>query len=94
MNEIVLSGAHWNHPDDFYSDVLNSLGAPEWHGHNLDALWDSITAGGINEVNPPFRFRLTELGAVPPDCKAIINHFAELIEEARAQGFAVEILYR
>ncbi len=39
MLEIILSGAHWTAPDDFYKALLPSLGAPDWHGHNFDALW-------------------------------------------------------
>ncbi len=92
MREIVLSGAHWKDPDDFYNALLTSLGAPDWHGHNLDALWDSITAGGINQANPPFRVRLTEVDLIAPHCKAVVDRFVALIEEAKAEGFAVELL--
>lgn len=94
MREIVLSGAHWTTPEDFYNDLLPSLGAPDWHGHNLDALWDSITRGGINQVSPPFRVRVTGVDAMPAKCKALLDGFVEILAEARAAGIPVEILCR
>ena len=92
MQEIVLSGAHWTTPDDLYNALLPSLGAPDWHGHNLDALWDSITRGGINLVNPPFTVRITGVAVMPPNCKALVDRFVALLSEARAEGFAVDVV--
>jgi RNAse (barnase) inhibitor barstar len=92
MLEITLSGAHWTAPDDFYNALLPSLGAPDWHGHNLDALWDSITGGDINAVNPPFRVKIAGVDQMPLNCKDLVDRFAALISEARAGGHAVEIV--
>lgn len=92
--EIVLPGAHWTTLEDFYRDLLLSLGAPDWHGHNLDALWDSITRGGINQVNPPFRVRVTGVDVMPPECKTLLDCFVAMIAEAKAEGIPVEILCR
>ena len=92
MQEITLSGAQWSTPDDFYNALLPSLGAPEWHGHNLDALWDSITGGDINLVNPPFMVSITGVRQMPVNCKALVDKFVALISEARSAGYAVEIV--
>ena len=92
MLEIILSGAHWTAPDDFYKALLPSLGTPDWHGHNFDALWDSIMGGDINEVNPPFSIKVAGIDQMPPDCKDLIDRFVLLISEARAKGCAVEIV--
>jgi RNAse (barnase) inhibitor barstar len=75
----------------FNSALLASLGAPDWHCHNLDALWDSITAGDLNEVNPPFRITITGADQMTLNCKALVDRFAALISEARAEDCPVEI---
>ena len=65
MHIIDLDATDWKTPDDFYSALLPELGAPEWHGHNPNALNDSVIWGGINEVNPPLMIRVHHLSAVP-----------------------------
>jgi RNAse (barnase) inhibitor barstar len=45
MREIMICAAELETPDDFYTAFLTAVGVPPWHGHNLDALWDSIVAG-------------------------------------------------
>jgi RNAse (barnase) inhibitor barstar len=94
MKEIVLSGVHWTTEQDFYNALLLSLGAPDWHGHNLDALWDSITGGDINQVKLPFRIVIAGLDMIPPNCRALIDRFVAMISEAKAEGFAVEVVCR
>ena len=90
--EIILSGAQWTAPDDFYNALLSSLGAPGWHGHNLDALWDSITRGDINEVYSSFRVEIAGVDQMPLNCKALVDRFVDLISDARAEGVLVEIV--
>ena len=92
MREIVISGADWQTPDDFYISLLAAIGAPRWHGHNLDALWDSLTGGDINQTNPPYRVRITGTAQMPKDCQALIIRFVALISDARAKGSAVEVV--
>jgi Barstar (barnase inhibitor) len=48
VEEIELHGADWGAADDFYAAYFAAVGAPEWHGRNLDALWDSLT--GISVI--------------------------------------------
>ena len=31
--------------DDFYTEAIDTLELPDFFGNNLDALWDSLTAG-------------------------------------------------
>ena len=59
MKVISLDASRWLSPDDFYSAILPELGAPAWHGRNLDALDDSLGGGGINGLEPPFRVEVT-----------------------------------
>lgn len=79
MTEIVISAMGWKAPDDFYVAFLNAVGAPPWHGRNLDALWDSITGGDINDINLPYRIRITEIGDIPEDCKYLLGRFKDLL---------------
>ena len=53
MQEIHLNASDWSTKEDFYTDLLPQLGAPAWHGHNLDALMDGIS-GDINTLEPPY----------------------------------------
>jgi RNAse (barnase) inhibitor barstar len=59
MREIIISASELKTVDDFYDAFLAAVGAPSWHGHNLDALWDSIVAGNINQIEPPYRVMIT-----------------------------------
>jgi RNAse (barnase) inhibitor barstar len=43
--ELVLNGADWATEDDVYDAFFHVVGAPEWHGRNLDPLADSIAGG-------------------------------------------------
>ena len=38
VKELVLNGADWATIEDVYNAFFRAVGAPEWHGHNLDAL--------------------------------------------------------
>jgi RNAse (barnase) inhibitor barstar len=90
--EILISAAGWKTAEDFYAAFLAGVGAPEWHGHNLDALWDSIVTGSINRIEPPYRVRITGVGKLPEECRQIVDKFAALIREARAEGAEVEFV--
>lgn len=91
MDDIHLDGRSWQSADDFYAAYLRAVGAPEWHGHNLDALWDSLTGGDINQRNPPFRIRILGLGQMGPEAKQTMERFASLVEQARAEGHQIEL---
>ena len=52
--EILINWEGINTEDEFYSDFLPKVEAPNWHGRNLDALADSLIAGSINGIEPPY----------------------------------------
>jgi hypothetical protein len=91
VEEIELDGQGWTAVDDFYSSYLAAVGAPEWHGHNLDALWDSLTGAGINERNLPFRFRIGGTALMCGDVFEIVGRFQTLVCEAERDGHPVHI---
>lgn len=70
--------------DDFYGILLSSLEAPDWHGRNLDALWDSITSD-INNVMPPYSIDLSAGSNLPPSIAALVSRVKTLFDEAREQ---------
>lgn len=91
MEEIDLHGGDWSAADDFYAAYFAAVGAPEWRGRNLDALWDSLTGGGINQRNPPFRIRISRTARMPHDVREIVSRFEALVQEAEQEGHPVQI---
>jgi RNAse (barnase) inhibitor barstar len=86
MKVISLHASGWRSPGDFYSALLPELGAPAWHGRNLNALQDSLY-GGINSVEPPLRVEVEGAESLPPDLRDFLSQvssvFAEVASEAQ-----------
>jgi len=91
VTDIVLDGALWRSVDDFYEALLPQLDAPEWHGHNLDALNDSIAHGGVNGINPPLRITIRGASAMAPAAAEMVRRFSELVDDMQAEGAEVEL---
>jgi RNAse (barnase) inhibitor barstar len=81
MKEIRLDAAKWKTRDDFYDALLSALGAPAWHGHNLDALKDSIGSDQINEVHLPFCFLIVGTDRLPVELRSCLKMFAKLVAD-------------
>ncbi|WP_244427195.1 barstar family protein [Methyloferula stellata] len=77
MRVIELDATNWKTWEDFYVALLGALGAPEWHGDSVNALVDSMIWGGINEIDPPYKFVVRNLRQAPSDV-------AEAVEDAKA----------
>ena len=82
MKTIIIDALGWSCADDLFDALLPKLGAPAWHGRNLNALDDSLY-GGINEVEPPFKVIVINSSAVPPEVRDFITEVAEVFERAR-----------
>lgn len=91
MDLIEPEGEAWTSANEFYTSYLAAVEAPEWHGRNLDALWDSLTAGGINQRNPPFRIRISGTARMSCDARDMVRRFEALVQEAEQEGHAVQI---
>ncbi|MBN8941774.1 MAG: barstar family protein [Rhizobiales bacterium] len=96
MRRIALDARTWHSTDDLYSALLLALGAPGWHGRNLDALWDSLTEGAagrpdpdaprpINRVQPPFHVVVSHADAAPEAVRNLLARIGGLFAEARAE---------
>ena len=91
MDEIHLDGRAWQSADDFYVAYLKAVGAPEWHGPNLDALWDSLTGGDINQRNLPLRIHITGLDEMGLDARRMTERLAALVKQASDEGHPIEL---
>ena len=89
---IELDGSHWASKGDFYDALLPAIGAPPWHGRNLAALNQSIRAGKINDIRPPYTVRIRGAATMQPDAREMVNRFAELLAERRAEGIPVGVV--
>lgn len=84
MKLIEPDAKNWRTTNDFYESVLPALSAPDWHGHNLDVLWDSVVGGDINEVDQPFSIRLVN---VPHgDLREFLVRVEQMFREPKAEG--------
>ena len=91
MRELVLNGAEWATKDDVYEAFFRAVGAPEWHGRNLDALADSISGGSINRVEVPYRLVIKSYDRISPEAKTTADRFINLVNELAAEGCPVQI---
>jgi RNAse (barnase) inhibitor barstar len=91
VETIALNGSRWENASDFYEAYLAAVGAPEWHGRNLDPLWDSLIGGDINQRNPPFHVQISGTAQMGDGARELVKRFKALIAEARAAGHSVDI---
>lgn len=67
MKILDIDASTWRSEDDFFIAIKRALGAPDWHGHNLNALVDSIVVGDMNEINLPFRLSIHNISKAPEE---------------------------
>lgn len=91
---IELDASEWRAEADLWNALLAALEAPDWHGNNYDALWDTITeaatfggreGGTINGVQPPFQIVVTNAESLAPDIAKRLRGIASLLNEARVE---------
>jgi hypothetical protein len=85
MQLIELDGSKWVTVMDFYDALLTALGAPRWHGRNVNALVDSMIFGGINAMEPPYRIRVRGISNAPPEVRTEIEWAKQDLEAAREE---------
>ena len=92
MRELILDASTWNTYDDVYDSFFKAVGAPEWHGRNLNALNDSIAGGQINAIEIPYRLIIRHYGRVGEDARKMAANFVALIRELAERGRPMEIV--
>ena len=92
MREITVDVSACSSTQDFYALLLVGLGAPAWHGKNLDALWDTISSDDINDVRAPFTVRFINVQNAQSELKSLVEKIGEIFVEARMDGVDVACL--
>jgi hypothetical protein len=83
MRVIELDASTWKTPLDFMRALKTAIGAPEWHGSNLNAFIDSMIWGGINSLEPPYTVIITKTGDVPSNVADAIRVLSTALSEQR-----------
>jgi RNAse (barnase) inhibitor barstar len=90
---IRLDAAGWETAADLWAALLPALGAPEWHGNSLDALFDSIVAG-LNRVQPPMVVELVGAARASAAVVSYVTRIREVFDDAaRETGAAIELRF-
>ncbi|WP_188053848.1 barstar family protein [Sphingosinithalassobacter sp. CS137] len=88
MHQISLDAIGWQDRDDVMDALLAALGAPEWHGRTLDALFDSLAGGQILAVWPPLAIEVSGDGAAPRGVSEMLDRIERLFQDVRRTGDA------
>jgi RNAse (barnase) inhibitor barstar len=84
MRHLTVDVSTCRTKDDLYLSFLVALRVPDWHGHNLDALWDSITSD-VNGVMPPYVIEVSGSAALSEDAAALLERFEAMFADAHAE---------
>ena len=86
--EILLDGRLWQSRADFFAAFFPAVQAPDWHGHNLDALNDSVCNGGINGLdNYTLVIRAPAGGQWPNEAMSdFMGIVKQIFDRAEAEG--------
>ena len=90
MKRIELDAREWRTDLDFYEALLAALGAPRWHGRNINALIDSMIYGGINEIDPPYKIVISGTRGIPSGVADEIAFTILAFGEAQGTDILVE----
>ena len=82
MQDFYIDARHCEDEDALWTALLSGLQAPNWHGHNLDALWDSLIVGDILGQPPPQRIFLHLPDPPPPALLSLLDRLQGLFAEA------------
>jgi RNAse (barnase) inhibitor barstar len=91
LKELVLDAEGWNTRDDFYEAFFKAVGAPSWHGRNLNALNDSIATGRINKVEVPYCIVIRNYDLIGTGALQIVHDVVELVSYISSRGCPVRI---
>jgi hypothetical protein len=89
MKQIVPDAGAWRTPEDFYASLLPAIGAPSWHGRNLDAIEETIFYDDrINGLRPPYHVRIIGADSLDPALLAFLGRVERLFQDHRGGGLA------
>ena len=88
MRIIEVDASGCNAPLDFASELKLALGSPDWHGTNAVAFVDSMVAGGVNVLKPPYIIKVINTGDLRPEVIEFIREVSYLVEDTRIRRLA------
>jgi RNAse (barnase) inhibitor barstar len=94
IRQIDLDAKTWCTSEDVYAALLEALEAPAWHGHNLNALQDSIVTGSINKVEPPFSITISNSQMAAGEAQEFLRILVELFQDFAEKGCPVSFVLR
>lgn len=83
MREIVLDAGAWRTPADFLEALKATLGMPDGHPLDLDAVVDSMIWEEENNIEAPYKLRIVNTGAIPAQVAEDIAVLARMVADAR-----------
>jgi hypothetical protein len=89
--ELLLDAAGWQNANDVYDGFFHAVGAPSWHGRNLNALNDSIATGNINRTDVPYRIIIRNAASMGGVAATLVSDFKDLVGEIQGRGCPVEM---
>ena len=94
MPKVLLEGQKWVSSDDFYEALLAALGAPGWHGRNLDALDETLRSGDTNALNPPLDIAISGMNSMGAEARTTVHRFNQLVDDLRAANIDIRLELR
>jgi len=88
MRTIELDASHWKDLLDFVAALKVALGSPDWHGTRAAAFIDSMVAGGINALQPPYVIKVVNTANLEPEAMKFIQDLSSWVEDARVRRLA------
>ncbi len=79
--------------EEFYNKLLHQIEAPEWHGHNLNALRDSLITGDINAIEPPYCIVNTGTLNIKPEIQSFYLAVKGIFEEAERRNRGIRVFF-
>ncbi|MBB6503337.1 RNAse (barnase) inhibitor barstar [Sphingomonas endophytica] len=93
LSLIRLDARGWQRREDFWAALLPALGAPDWHGPNLDALYDGLVAGE-NRVRPPLTVEIVVSTPFPVPLTTNLDRVRNVFADAaRDTGLPIELRF-
>lgn len=92
VSTITLDAKPWLRFRDIYAALLPALGAPDWHGPNLDAVYDALVAGHYR-VASPFTVTIRNVAVTTGEVRAYLDRLVTVFDDARAQ-YSVDAMLR
>ena len=91
MSAVVVDWSQINSRAAFFELALPQLGAPEWHGKNLDALSDSVIGDDLNELKSPYTVQFRNADKITDDLLEFSRQVSDIFAQASEEHAVVVV---